>query len=150
MEEVHKSMEINEINSIGFFKKQGIMRQMKNLKIFAVAVFIFVAVSSMSQIVRAQSADSSASFETTKAWSKLGDTLQSAWLDAKKSGDMSRRLDCFVRVRAPADNGDQSFLFSNGFVVRQFAGPVASGYMTADDVPDVANLPFVVSIKLAK
>ncbi|MFH0799583.1 MAG: hypothetical protein V2A66_05305 [Pseudomonadota bacterium] len=89
------------------------------------------------------------SFEQTKDWNKLEPRLQAAWLDAKKSGDMTRRLDCFVRVRERGDKGDESFLFSHGFVVRAFSGPVATGHTTAADLQSVAGLPFVASIKLS-
>lgn len=89
-------------------------------------------------------------FESSRGWAKLGSSLQEAWLDAKRSGDMSRRFDCFVRVRAPADSGDESFLLDNGFVVRLFSGTIASGHLKAQDLPHVANLYFVDSIKLAK
>ena len=93
--------------------------------------------------------DDVSSFQTSKAWNKLDSATQNAWLDAMKTGDTGRRMDCFVRVRAPADRGDESFLLDNGFDVRMFAGNVASGHMKAGDVPGVANLPFVDSIKLS-
>lgn len=88
-------------------------------------------------------------FEGSKAWNKLDPGLQKAWLDAKKAGDMGHRLDCFVRVRAPADEGDRSFLENHGYVVRQFAGTIATGHMKAGDLQSVAELPFVDSVRLA-
>jgi hypothetical protein len=112
----------------------------------AAVVFLFcIATAAYSQGTQGAS-----SFETSKAWNKLGDSLKTAWLDAKKAGDMSRRFDCFVRVRAPADRGDESFLLDKGYVVRLFSGSVATGHMKAGDLPDVAGLDFVDSINLAK
>ena len=47
-------------------------------------------------------------------------------------------------------NGDRSFLISKGFNVRTVGGNVASGYMQAQNLPLVANLPFVSKIRLSK
>jgi len=88
------------------------------------------------------------SFQQSRAWNKLDDRLQAAWLDAMKN-EPTRRLDCFVRVEAPADRGDQSFLISAGYNVRMFSGPIASGNLKAQDLQDVAELPFVQSIRLS-
>ncbi len=95
-------------------------------------------------------ADPIVSFQNSSGWGKLDQPTQEAWLDAMKSGDTKRRLDCFVRVRAPADRGDASFLISNGYDVRMFSGPIATGHMNAEDLPSVANLPFVASVRLSK
>lgn len=40
-----------------------------------------------------------------------------------------------------------SFLISNGFIVRAVSGPIATGHLKAGDLPSVAALPFVVSVK---
>lgn len=83
------------------------------------------------------------------SWAKVDDSLKAAWQDAMKSGNTSQRLDCFVRVQAPFDRGDQSFLISNGFNLRAASGTIASGHLAASDLPQVAGLPFVVSVKLS-
>jgi hypothetical protein len=95
-------------------------------------------------------ADPIATFQNSTAWKKLDGPTQQAWLDAMQSGDTKRRMDCFVRVDAPADRGDVSFLESNGYDVRMFAGPIATGHMNAEDLPNVAGLPFVRSVRLSK
>lgn len=91
----------------------------------------------------------SAGFESSPEWGKLGDTLQAAWQAAKVSGDMSQKLECFVRVVAPFDQGDASFLQSNGFNVSTSGGNVVRGHVTAANLQSVAKLPFVKKINLA-
>ncbi len=89
-------------------------------------------------------------FQQSSDWGKLGQSLQQAWLDAMKSGDTKRRLECFVRVRALDDRrGDQSFLADQGFYVQMWSGTIARGHMNAEDLPDVAGIPIVDSINLA-
>lgn len=126
------------------------MRGLRAILAILFAAACLAAFSSRTAIAQAKGEGAPAGFKASKAWNKLDAGLQQAWQDAKKAGDMSRRLDCFVRVRAPADEGDQSFLISHGFIVRQFAGTIATGHMKAADLPSVAELPFVDSIKLAK
>lgn len=93
--------------------------------------------------------DPVAAFQNSRYWKKLDERTQQAWLDAMGANDPERRMDCFVRVRWPADQGDESFLISKGFDVRFFSGTIASGHMKANDMPDVAALPFVDSVKLS-
>jgi hypothetical protein len=111
-------------------------------------LFVFVGLGGVPAL-RAQD-DSGADFAQSRAFKKLDADTQQAWQEAMQANDPERRFDCFVRVRAPADRGDQSFLFSAGFVVRMFSGNVASGYMAAKDLPRVARLDFVDSIRLSK
>ncbi|MBT3182858.1 MAG: hypothetical protein HN337_10205 [Deltaproteobacteria bacterium] len=110
------------------------------VSISVVAVFLLISSVAISQ----QKGD----FEQSRAWKKLGTRVQSAWLAAKKTGDMSTRLDCFVRIESPADDGDKSFLISNGFNVMVF-GLITRGHMQVKDLRRVAELPFVQSIKLS-
>ena len=84
---------------------------MKRLTLLACMVLV-VAFSGYAQDKKS---DDVSSFQTSKAWGKLDSATQNAWLDAMKTGDTGRRMDCFVRVRAPADQGDESFLLDNGF-----------------------------------
>jgi hypothetical protein len=112
--------------------------KLRNLLCVAVAVVMMVA-----------SATVCAQFQNSRAWNKLGASLQQAWLAAKKAGDMDRSFKAFARVRAPADPGDQDFLQSKGFNVRVWAGSIARGDVKASDLEGVANLPFVDSINLA-
>ncbi len=92
--------------------------------------------------------DKISSFQASGEWKKLDSRLQAAWVSAMKN-DPTQRLDCFVRLQAPGDRGDQSFLISKGYNVRIFAGTIASGWLAAQDLPEVARLPFVMSINLA-
>lgn len=117
-------------------------------KIILFAVLVVVAVSFI-QISSGFADPQRPPFESTKEWSKLDDATQNAWQAAMKGNDSSRRIDCFVRVRAPFDAGDRSFLFSVGYNVRAVSGNVASGHVAAKDLPNVAALPFVDSIKIA-
>ena len=112
-----------------------------SLVVFAVLFMIPVA---------GYSDGSADSFEGSTAWQKLDSGTQQAWTAAKAAGDMTTRIDCFVRVRAPDDRGDESFLISKGYNARAFAGTIASGYLKAQDLPGVAGLPFVESVKIAK
>lgn len=88
-------------------------------------------------------------FEAESCWQKVDPDLQAAWQDAMKSGDSDRRLDVFVRCQEAIDPGDKDFLESHGFVLRAASGPIASGHLKASDLRDVANLPFVASVKLS-
>lgn len=76
------------------------------------------------------------------------DTLNT-WQQVMKK-DPTQELWCFVRVRAPYDQGDRAFLLDHGFVVQNVAGTIARGHLKAQDLPDTASLPFVDSIRLAK
>jgi len=93
--------------------------------------------------------DTVASFQKSKLWKKLDDRTQKAWLAAMQQNDPDRRIDCFVRVRAPGDRGDESFLISKGYIVHIFSGTIATGHMKVKDLPDVAKLPFVDAIRLS-
>ena len=105
-----------------------------------------VAISLLiSSVVMAQQAGD---FQQSRAWKKLGPRVQAAWLAAKKSGNMSTRLDCFVRIESPADDGDKSFLISNGFNVMVF-GLITRGYTQAKNLQRVAEQPFVQAINLS-
>lgn len=97
----------------------------------------------------ASSQDAPLTFEKSPAWSKVDPQLQTAWKGAMTSGNTSQRFDAFVRCQQAIDQGDQSFLISNGFIVRAASGPIASGHLKASDLPSVAALPFVSSIKLS-
>ena len=95
--------------------------------------------------------DPVSTFQQSKEWNKLTSSLQQAWLDAMKSGDTKRKLECFVKVRDLDDiQGDESFLDSQGFDVRMWAGAIARGHVNADDLPDIAAMPFVDSMNLAQ
>ena len=89
-------------------------------------------------------------FNEQYVWDKVDPELQQAYKDALAAGDPLRRFDCYVRDQNVIDDGDRSFLISKGFNVRTVGGNVASGYMKAQDLPLVANLPFVSKIRLSK
>lgn len=118
---------------------------MKQNKLFLSFVFVmtmffcFVAIAD----------DTKPAFETTKSFSKLDASLQKIWTDAKVSNNFDQRIDCFVRGEQNFDRGDKSFLISAGYNVRMISGPIATGYMNLKDLPDVANLPIIVTIKNA-
>jgi len=100
-----------------------------------------------------QATDSNAlpqGFTEQYVWDKVDPELQQAYKDALAAGDPLRRFDCFVRDQNVIDDGDRSFLISKGFNVRTVGGNVASGYMQAQNLPLVANLPFVSKIRLSK
>ena len=117
---------------------------------FSIAIAILVIVSFGSAFASPSAPSPANNFQTSSAWKKLDAGTQAAWLAAQQANNPAQRIDCFVRVQAPADQGDESFLFSTGYQVRTFAGPVATGHVQAKDLPNVAALPFVMSIKLAK
>lgn len=96
-----------------------------------------------------QKSTAEASFETSKAWTKLGTSLQQAWQAAEKANDMNRSFQCFVRIRSPYSQGDQDFLQGAGFNVQVFAGTIARGSVSAAALPRVANLYFVEHIDLS-
>lgn len=132
--------------------------------LLAVAALVFAAASSPSissakdkapAQPQAVASDSSGpalpkGFDSADVWSKIDSGLQQAYGDAMAAGDPLRRFDCFVRDQNRIDDGDRSFLISKGFNVRTVGGNVASGYLKAQDLPSVARLPFVVSIRLSK
>lgn len=95
-------------------------------------------------------AKAAAAFQASKDWNKLDPDVQAAYQGAVSTGDFSVRIDCFVRDSDILTDGDRSFLISNGFNVRTAAGNVATGYLKAGDLPSVASLPFVASIKAAR
>jgi hypothetical protein len=89
-------------------------------------------------------------FQQSKEWKKVEPRLQEIWLSAVKDNFPDQPgLLCFVRVRAPFDLGDRSFLISRGFSVQVVAGTIARGRLDIKDLPNIASLPFVESIKLA-
>jgi hypothetical protein len=112
-------------------------------------LLVALLAASAARLALAQGQGASGDFSASKAFQKLDADTQKAWQDAMQANDPSRRIDCFVRVRAPADRGDQSFLVSNGFVVRMFSGNTASGYLAAKDLPNVARLDFVDAVRIA-
>jgi hypothetical protein len=89
-------------------------------------------------------------FKNSRAWKKVDDSLKSAWINAMNTGNRDLKLECFVRVEPPADEGDESFLINRGFIVQIFAGNIARGHMKARDLKGVAELPFVQKVSLAK
>jgi hypothetical protein len=89
-------------------------------------------------------------FPSSREWKKLDSVLQNGWTQAKAGGTMDARVDCFVRVDPPADPGDRAFLETHGFVVRTFAGLIASGHTTYDSLQGIANLDFVQGVRAAK
>ncbi len=98
----------------------------------------------------AQSPAPAAAFESTKDFGKLDAGLQKAWADAKASGNMDTRVDCFIRINEMPDSGDRTFLESHGFVVNTFAGDIARGHTNVGSLPSIASLYFVSTIKTAK
>lgn len=103
-----------------------------------------------TQVPEAASVSEIADFKNSKAWNKVDDSLKDAWINAINTGNRDLKLECFVRVEPPADEGDQSFLISNGFIVQMFAGNIGRGHMKAGDLRSVAELPFVQKVSLAK
>ncbi len=93
--------------------------------------------------------DAIAAFQNSWAWKNVDPALQSAWLDAMQRGAGTTRFQCFVRIKDVMDPGDRSFLEDKGFNVRIFEGNVGRGDVAAKDLQNVAELPFVGSIKLA-
>jgi hypothetical protein len=128
---------------------------MKNFKYISGFLFAAVFITAIFLLctdgidAKTNAASAAPSFEETKAWNKVGETLQTAWLAAKKSGNMEQRFKCFVRVQAPFNMGDQSFLQSAGFNVQVFSGTVGRGSVSAAQLPRVTNLPFVKKINLS-
>lgn len=128
---------------------------MKNFKYISGFLFTAVFIAAIFLLctngidAKTNEAGTTPSFEETKAWNKVGGTLQTAWLAAKKSGDVEQSFKCFVSVRAPFNMGDQSFLQSAGFNVQVFSGTVGRGSVTAAKLPRVANLYFVKKINLS-
>lgn len=135
---------------------------MKKLS-FVLAVLIITSLCIMAQAGKAKKTQAPAAspaanandpvstFQQSKDWNKLTPSLQQAWLDAMKSGDTKRRLECFVKVRDLDDiKGDESFLDSQGFDVRMWSGAIARGHVNADDLPVIAAMPFVDSMNLAQ
>lgn len=120
--------------------------------LFLVIVVMACLIASSAFILSAEAdpQQGPVSFEQTMEWNKIGTQLQQAWLAAKKATDMQRSFSCYARVRAPYTSGDRSFLQSKGFNVRVAAGTIVRGDVTADNLPAVAQLPFVDSIKLAQ
>ncbi|MFH1831144.1 MAG: hypothetical protein ABH871_10305 [Pseudomonadota bacterium] len=121
---------------------------MKNI----LRISILLIVILVSPMILAQSLDtsSSAQFSQSKEWNKVGPRLQELWLSALKQNFPTQdKVLCFVRVRSSFERGDQSFLISSGFSVQVISGSIARGRMYIKDLPSVAGLPFVESIKLA-
>ena len=133
-------------------------------KFFVKIIFLFLIISlpaatfsapgenpknKTSKVKSSQNTSEIKAFQNSRDWRKLGPRIRQVWLDAMRTGDNNRKLECFVRVRYPADEGDQSFLISKGFIVQIFAGSIARGHMKAQALRQVAHLPFVDSIKLS-
>lgn len=116
-----------------------------------VCIFVVgIGVSALhAQNDKSKATDEITAFQNSREWGKLGPRIKEVWGNAMKSGNTDLKLECFVRVRYPPDQGDESFLISNGFIVQVFAGSIARGHMKASALPDVARQWFVDSIKLS-
>ncbi len=105
------------------------------------------AAAKQAQNTAAPQASASNAFTQSEAWNKVGANLQQAYLAAEKAGFTEQdRLECFVSANENIEEGDQSFLTSNGFIVQMTSGFTARGQMAVKDLPAVANLPFVRKI----
>ncbi len=125
------------------------MKNLKALPLLLLTIAITLVICSNVSSAKSKSVEPAPSFEESKAWNKVGPNLQKAWLAAKKSGDMEQNFKCFVRVRSPYNMGDQSFLQSRGFNVQLFSGNVGRGSVSAEKLPNVADLYFVRKINLS-
>ncbi|MFH1654163.1 MAG: hypothetical protein ABIE74_08920 [Pseudomonadota bacterium] len=122
------------------------MKNTKYISFLSLALFtILFAASTFGEDATTTQAPS---FETTKTWGKLDSNMQQAWLTAQKDDNMEARLDCFVRGQQYFDEGDKSFLISQGFYWMQASGNIARGYVKANDLQNIAQLPFVTKISL--
>lgn len=108
-----------------------------------------IVCAAVALVIVTGSSAAQTAFERSAAWQKVDPSLQASWKEAMASGDADRRIDAFVRCQQAIDPGDKSFLISNGFIVRAVSGPIATGHLKAGDLPSVAALPFVVSVKLS-
>lgn len=120
---------------------------MKILIIIFIATVVFSHSTVFAQKKPAVAKPAVSTFESSRAWKKVSQPVQGKWSAAMKSGNPDQRIDCFVRVRAPAEMGDEAFLQSNGYDVRAFEGTIATGNLKASDLQRVAELPFVDSIR---
>ena len=111
-------------------------------------VLIFAVSLSANAKPKTSGSSNGESFENSYLWKKLDSNMQKAWLNAKKSGDMSVRLNCFVRFQGSANMGDRDFLVSNGFWVLGMSNLMASGYVSAENLPRIAGQGFVSKINL--
>ncbi|MFH1829535.1 MAG: hypothetical protein ABH871_01995 [Pseudomonadota bacterium] len=113
----------------------------------AAAAFIFLASSSQAG---SRKPAKDASFEGSPAWEKLDLRMRQAWKEAtSKGGDKDQVLECIMKAKNRLSEDDKAALSAAGFQGRTFAGRIVTGSLKADDVPDVARLPFIVAMELA-
>lgn len=122
---------------------------MKSFRLLStLAVILVLAFTAFTAHAQDNSAFPS-EFQYASYWNKLAPEVQKAWNDAKASGNMDQRIDCFVASRDVA-SGNQDFLFSAGFSTQVASGNSARGHMLIKNLPNVAAQPFVRRIDLAK
>ena len=119
------------------------------ITVVCVVVCLFLGFGRLVSFAADSQSGSASSFETSRDWKKLSDDIQQAWLAAKKSGDFSLKLECFLVLTEIANDGDQSFLFDAGFSTQIATGTVVRGHMKVEALPKVAGQYFVREIKLA-
>lgn len=95
-----------------------------------------------------KSTTSSSDFQSSYLWNRVSPGLQQAWQNYQKTGSSSDQLDCFVIMRAGADEGDKDLLLDAGFAVQVAAGLAWKGHMNIKDLPRVAAEGMVKQIKL--
>jgi len=128
---------------------------MKIHKISVLLAFLFVLPSlgacagKKSEAEALKAKNESAAFKSTREWNKLDGRFKHAWEKAMKVGDDSRPFECLIKMDKKITTSDKKTLSDAGYALRSLTGRIATGSVTAEDVPDVAALPFVQIMELA-
>ncbi len=89
-------------------------------------------------------------FEGSPAWEKLDLRMRQAWKESTaEGGDRDKVLECIMKAENMPSPDDKAALTAAGFKGRTFAGRIITGSVKADDVPEVARLPFITAMELA-
>jgi hypothetical protein len=114
----------------------------------AAALLMSLASSSLQASSRRPAKDKA--FEGSAAWEKLDLRMREAWKEATgKGGDRNKALECIMKAEKKITSDDKAALLASGFAARTVAGRIITGSLAADDVPDVAGLPFITAMELA-
>lgn len=88
-------------------------------------------------------------FKSSDGWQKLDGRFKQAWEDAMAKGDVQKSFECLLKTDKKATDSQKRMLTDAGFNRRSQIGLIFTGSITAQDVPDVASLPFVKVMELA-
>ena len=88
-------------------------------------------------------------FRNSDAWKKLDGRFKQAWDESMSKGDSRHVFECLIKTKATPTEGQKRELTAAGYAYRSIIGKILTGSVKAEDVPEVASLPFVQVMELA-